>query len=89
MTDGNGGIMKLTASAVPDWAVKRVVQEMRDTGVRIGSASLVLYSIGRLIGLHDDELRDFSMPKPGRKPGQRKVMTFDNFLGDIDQENQA
>lgn len=86
MTDVNGETMRLTAASVPAWAVQKAAHEMSEKGIRVAQASIILYAIGKLIGLSDDQLREFAQPKPGRKTGA-PFRNGDSFLADLEQES--
>jgi hypothetical protein len=68
--------MRLTAAAVPTWAVKRITEQMKNAGIPIGPTSIVMYAIGRAVGIPDDELSKFTVPQRGRRP--------DDFLRDLE-----
>jgi hypothetical protein len=76
--------MRVTAS-IPAWAIQEAARKMRETGIRVSWSSIVLYAIGKLIGIPDTELREFAQPKPGRRPGQQ-ARTVEDFLTTLDSK---
>lgn len=58
---------RITAAAVPVWAIKRVANEMRAANIPVNPSSIIMYSIGRVAGIPDDKLIEFALPKRGRK----------------------
>lgn len=57
--------MRLTAPSVPVWAVIKAAEKMRGDGIPVRQSTLVLYAIARLIGIPDDKLAEFSIPRHG------------------------
>lgn len=82
MTNGNGETMRLTAAAVPTSAVRQAVREMKSKGIEVRQSSIILYAIGKLIGIPDDKMAEFTMPRPGRKPGHSTKV--DDFLTELE-----
>jgi hypothetical protein len=83
MTEGIEDTMRLVAPTVPTWAVRLAEREAMRAGVPARQSSLVLFALGRLIGIPDDKLADFTDTR-ARKP----VESLDEFLeslnGDLD-----
>jgi hypothetical protein len=86
VTSENGERMRLTSASVPAYAVTRVAREMQAKNIRVSQSGIILFAIGKLIGIPDDKLADFTQPKPGRKTGA-PIRTVDDFLSSLETDN--
>lgn len=76
MSENGFETMRLTAASVPVTAIRRVADQMRAANIPVNASSIVMYSIGRVAGIPDDKLIEFTLPKRGRKN--------DDFLRDLE-----
>ncbi len=76
MTKSGLATMRITAASVPVWAIKRVADQMREAGIPVSPSAVIMYSIGRVAGIPDDKLIEFTLPKRGRR--------IDDFLRDLE-----
>ena len=72
---------RLTAPTVPLWAVRLVTREMEESGVPVNQSAIVMFGIGRAIGIPDDKLAEF-LDSRNRRPAN----SLDDFLASIDTE---
>ena len=75
--------VRLVAPTVPTWAVRLAEREMQRSGVPVRQSSLVLFALGKLIGVPDEKLSSFADSRL-RKP----VNSLDEFLASLEEERE-
>jgi hypothetical protein len=71
---------RLVAPTVPQWAIHEAVRKMIEVnGVPASQSGVVLFAVGRLIGIPDDKLPEFCDSR-----ARRAVGTLEEFLNSFE-----
>jgi hypothetical protein len=70
MSENGVETMTITAKAVPVFAIRKLAAQTQEAGLPLGNSVILLFAIGKTIGLTGDELFQFALPRTGQKPNQ-------------------